>query len=271
MSYKLRKGQVVILELLYTYRFGSRGLLANSLGIKSGSSLYEKLEVLYRHGYIGKWYESKKFRLQGLPIAYYLLPKGVRTLQALPEHDFIKSQATRTSYRNQSVGLEFIIDTLKIYELTQVLQATYPRLKVFTQADMRRYSYFPEKLPDAFLSLPNEDSQQPQRFFFDYIPARKPNFAVIKQLVSYAEFFEDGGWDTVSPVPPTILIVIEQGKTEKHLQQLITNKIFRLGIDNLRVYTTTSNALTQEPYLTKIWTDIEDPEDLLELVVTGTN
>jgi hypothetical protein len=266
MSYKLRKGQIAILELLYTYRFGSRELLAKSLGIRSGSSLYEKLEVLFRQGYIGKWYDSKKFRWQGLPVAYYLLPKGVQTLQELPEHDFIKSQATRVSYRNQSVGLEFIIDTLKIYELTQDLQATYPGLKVFTQADMRRYSYFPKQLPDALLSLPSEDSQQPTRFFLDYIPARKPNFAVIKQIISYAEFFEDGGWDTVSPVPPAILLVVGQGKTEKYLQQLIPNKLFRLGVADMRTYTTTLNALAQKPFETKIWTDIEEPEELVDLV-----
>ena len=41
----LKQGQIDILETLYKYRFGSRQLLADSLGIKSGSNLFEKLNV----------------------------------------------------------------------------------------------------------------------------------------------------------------------------------------------------------------------------------
>jgi hypothetical protein len=265
MSYKLRTGQIAILELLYKYRFGSRQLLANSLSINSGSSLYQKLEVLFKHGYIGRYYDTK-LRLQGLPIAYYLLPKGVKTLQELPEHGFIASQSTRASYRNPTVGLDFIKDTLKVYELTQVLQAMHPGLKVFTKADMRRYSYFPEQLPDAFLSLPIAATKQPRRFFFDYVPMRTPNFAVIKRLIGYAEFFEDGGWDEVDGVPPVILLVIEEGKTEKYLQQLITNKFFRLGIADVYIYTSTVKSLSGEQTQdASIWSDVTDPEDLLSL------
>ncbi len=44
----LKQGQIDILEMLYKYRFGSRQLLADSLGIKSGSNLFEKLNVLMK-------------------------------------------------------------------------------------------------------------------------------------------------------------------------------------------------------------------------------
>jgi hypothetical protein len=265
MSYKLRAGQIAILELLYKYRFGSRQLLANSLSINSGSSLYQKLEVLFKHGYIGKYYDTK-LRLQGLPVAYYLLPKGMKTLQELPEHAFIASQSTRASYRNPTVGLDFIKDTIKVYELTQALQAMYPGLKVFTKTEMRRYSYFPEQLPDAFISLPLANTKQPKRFFFDFIPERTPNFVVIKQLVTYAEYFEEGRWDEVDSTPPTLLLVIEEGKTEKYLQQLITNKFFRLGIADVYIYTTTVKSLTGETNQgASIWSDVLEPDELLTL------
>ena len=42
----LKKGQIAILEALYGCRFCSCRLLADRLGITSGSSLHEKLNVL---------------------------------------------------------------------------------------------------------------------------------------------------------------------------------------------------------------------------------
>ncbi len=38
----LKQGQIDIVELLYRFRFGNRRLIAESLSIKAGSSLYEK-------------------------------------------------------------------------------------------------------------------------------------------------------------------------------------------------------------------------------------
>ena len=94
----LNVGQIAILELLYKYRFGSRQLLADSLGIKAGSSLHTRLEVLYQHGYIGKRLE-KRLKLEGMPAAYHLTPKGLRLLRSLPGHEAIDDSIIRANYK----------------------------------------------------------------------------------------------------------------------------------------------------------------------------
>ena len=75
----LKQGQIDILETLYKYRFGSRQLLADSLGIKSGSNLFEKLNVLMKRGFVARRYD-KSYKLRSVPAAYYLTPKGLRKL-----------------------------------------------------------------------------------------------------------------------------------------------------------------------------------------------
>lgn len=60
----LRQGQIEILRLLYKYRFGSCRLIAESLKVKAGSNIYEKLNVLIKHGFAVKRYD-KSLRLQG--------------------------------------------------------------------------------------------------------------------------------------------------------------------------------------------------------------
>ena len=74
----LRQGQIDILRILYKYRFSSRQLLADSLHIAAGSNLYEKLNVLMRHKLVARRYNAR-LKLQGIPAAYYLTPKGFKT------------------------------------------------------------------------------------------------------------------------------------------------------------------------------------------------
>ncbi|GAC1388215.1 MAG: hypothetical protein NVSMB37_8000 [Candidatus Saccharimonadales bacterium] len=261
MSKQLHNGQLAILELLYKYRFGSRQLLARSLGVKADSNLHEKLIVLSKHGYIGRVYDTS-FRFLGKPIIYYLKMAGLRVLQTLPNHEFITDKDMRASYRPAS--LEFMFDTIAIYELTLALQQAYPGLRAFTKRDMQRYSYFPQDRPDVMLSLPS-DRNEPRRFYLDYIPTRRPNFTVVKKIVLYAEFFEDGGWAPISSSPAVILLVAEQPYQEKTLQQLIRRKFDCLGIDNCNVYTSNCQSLLTDA-AAAVWTNTAQTEFPVRLV-----
>lgn len=149
----LKQGQLDILELLYKYRFGSRQLLADSLSIKAGSSLHEKLEVLVKHDYVEKRLD-KRLKLLGMPAAYCLTPKGIRTLQTLPEHDFITDSTVKASYKDKTVSQTFITHTLGVYKYTNLLKHRYPSLKVFTRRDMSKYGYFQINFPMLFFRFP---------------------------------------------------------------------------------------------------------------------
>ncbi|MBC7512592.1 replication-relaxation family protein [Candidatus Saccharibacteria bacterium] len=261
---KVNQNQIEILEVLYEYRFSSRQLIAESLGIKAGSSLHERLGVLLKHGYIGMRLD-KRLKLIGMPAAYYLTPKGLRLLQAVPEHEFISDSVIKSSYKDKTARQSFISHTLNIHKYTNVLRRQYPTLKVFTKREMSRYSYFPSQLPDAFLSLPVESPSQPKRFFLDIIPDSLPRHLLDRRINNYCRFFDGGGWDIVGSELPTLLLLGETGVTERRVRRNVTSHLARNDMEELKVLTSTFGALEHMDIEGKIWTSIDDADDLRSL------
>lgn len=260
----LKQGQIAILELLYTYRFGSRQLVAESLGIKAGSSLHEKLEVLIKHGYIQKRQE-KHLKLHGVPAAYYLTPKGLRALAELPDHGYITDSVIKASYKDNSVSQSFVSHTLAVYKYTNLIKRQYPDIKVFGRRDMNRYSYFPSTPPDAFLSLKIDGI--PKRFFLDVIPDSLPRNILDRRITTYGQFFDDGGWDITNSELPALLIVAEKGTTERRARRTVRAAFDRLDSDeDIEVYTTTFTALENSDTSGKVWTSVEEPDELVTLL-----
>lgn len=258
----LKQGQIDILEVLYKYRFGSRQLVADSLGIKAGSSLYEKLNVLIKHGLVAMRQE-KRLKLLGVPAAYYLTPKGLKALQVLDDHDHITEPIIKSSYRDKAVSQTFVNHTLDVYRYTNALKRQYPELKVYFRRDMSRYSYFPDNPPDAFLSLKVGDT--PKRFFLDVIPDSLPRNILDRRITDYAEFFDEGGWEITNSELPSLLLVTEKGTTETRARRAARAAINRADTDDdIEVYTTTFGALGDSTSLA-IWTNIEDTDELIPL------
>jgi hypothetical protein len=254
---KLNDGQIKILELVYKYRFVSRQLLASSLGVNPQNGLYEKLEILVNNGYLGKRLENRH-KLENIPAAYYLTPKGLKYLH------LDDSQTLQENYRDKSItGNNFISHYLNIYRQTEALHRQYPALKVFSQRDMRSYSYFPGRLPDAFLSLPSDNPNVPHRFFFDIVRDRQPRGDLINKLKTYTEFFEDGGWDETGSELPVLLLLCEWSPSEKSVQRAVRSQLNRLDSD-LTVFTSTASAL-ENATAKRIWTDVNDADELISL------
>lgn len=260
----LKPGQIQILELLFKYRFGSRQLLADSVGLEA-ASLFKKLEVLIKHGLIAKRQEPRQ-KLQGQPAAYFLTPKGLRTLAAMPGHEHITETVIKASYKDGTVSQPFVTHTLNIYAVTNHLKALYPTLQAYMRRDMQRYPYFPETLPDAFLSLPTTGNLLPMRFFLDLIPDNLPNKPFFQRISRYADFFEEGDWNTVNTEPPLLLLIGETGATERRIQRTAKAALYQAETDEeIEVYTTTLPAIQSLTADGTIWTHLDDPDELLAL------
>ena len=260
----LRQGQTEILGLLYKYRFGSRQLIAESLKVKAGSNIYEKLNVLVKHGFVAKRYD-KSLRLQGLPAAYYLTPKGLKTLQSLDAWNYITEATIRSSYRDKNISQSFINHTLDVYSYTNMLAKTYPTLKVFMRRDMSRYSYFPNNPPDAFLSLKIGEKATPRRFFFDFISETTPRAAINHRIAQYIKFFDEGGWNETNSELPKLLFLVETITIKKRLlkaARAIRNQ-FDME-DDIEIYITTANDI-EHAGANRIWISIDDPDSVLSL------
>jgi hypothetical protein len=79
---QLHHKYLIILDILYSYRFGTKELFAQALGMTDTVNVYRGLELLVREGYVGKLYDSKQ-RLLGKPAVYSLSAKGHRYLEDL--------------------------------------------------------------------------------------------------------------------------------------------------------------------------------------------
>lgn len=257
----LLQGQIEILGLLYKYRFGSRRLLVDSLGVKSGSNLYEKLNVLMKHGFVARRYD-KSFKLRGVPAAYYLTPKGLRRLQSIHGSKRVTEAVIKASYRDKVVSQTFVNHVVGIYTHTNKLQHKYPSLKVFLRREMALYSYFPANPPDAFLSLKTADRLQ--RFFFDVVSKDTPPSAINRRLVNYMEFLDEGGWDATGSSLPKLLFLLENPSAENRLRRAAHAVRSRFDLDDeIEIYTATTENLVGEDVA--IWSNIDEPGEVLSL------
>lgn len=257
----LKQGQIDILETLYKYRFGSRQLLADSLGIKSGSNSFEKLNVLMKHGFVARRYD-KSYKLRGVPAAYYLTPKGLRQLQLIHGSERVTDAIIKASYRDKVVSQTFVNHVVEVYTHANRLQRKHPSLKVFSRREMALYSYFPANPPDAFLSLKTNDGLW--RFFFDVISKGTPPGAINHRLVNYMEFFDEGGWDATGSDLPKLLFLLENPSAESRLRRAAHAMRSRFDLDDeIEIYTaTTENLLSEDA---AIWSNIDELGETLSL------
>lgn len=259
----LNQKQIEILELLYKYRFGSRQLLADSLGIKSGTSLYERLNVLISRGLIAMRQE-KRSKLLGVPATYFLTPKGLRALQSLDGHNYVTEAIIKSSYKDKVLSESFVLHTLKAYGITNALKRRYQKLRVYLRRDMSRYDYFPDNPPDAFLSL--KLGGETKRFFLDVIPDSLPRNVLDRRIANYLTFFEDGGWEATNSELPALLLIAEKGTTETRARRAARAVVGRLELDDEPdIYTTTYTAIENMDGAGGIWTHIDEPDELLSL------
>ena len=129
---------------------------------------------------------------------------------------------------------------------------------------MSRYSYFPDNPPDVFLSLKVDGV--PHRFFLDIIPDSLPRKPLDDRITGYAEFFEEGGWEVTNSEYPKLLFVTERGATETRTRRIIRAALSRADMDDeIQAYTTTFAALQNMDASGRIWTSVDDPDELLSL------
>jgi hypothetical protein len=262
---KLQQGQINTLDQIYKYRFTTTDLLQTTLGTKNNSGLYQKLQILVKQKYVGKRYKPSD-RYRRVKASYYLLPKGLRALQPLPEHETIDSKLIKASYKDKTLSDRFVRRTLRFYDVVLHLQDLYPNLKFFSKREIARFSYFPRPLPDGFLSIRLTESAKPKRYLVDCIYTEMPGYAIKGKLGRIIEFFKEGGWEPTRSKLPAIIFLCDNAKTKKRVQHLITNYLENFEIDNLIVYTSTVLAVTSATQDNMaVWSDVNEPDEYLAL------
>lgn len=259
----IKPTQIKVLVALYKYRFGSRQLLAELLDANP-DTMYRKLLVLIKHGLVAMRLE-KRSKLYGIPAAYYLTPKGLKFLQTLPDYSYIDDAIIKSSYRDKSVSESTVLHSLAVFKQILALKRQYPPLKAFLRREIARFHYFPSTSPNAFLSLSNDSATN--RYFFDYIPSSLERKAFYQRVSAYIDFFDKGGWDATNTELPVLLYVAENASTEHRIKRLVKGAVSQADSDiDLTILTTTKRAIEQSDGQTLIWTDVNDPDELIAMM-----
>lgn len=242
MPRKLNQNQLTVLELLYRFRFGTTALLANSLGLKNGTFINQRLRILTAQEYIGRKYD-KSYKLAGKPATYYLLLKAFTELR---KREDISASALKNMHKDKDASDKFIEHCLTVFKVSNHLETICNgRLDFFTKNELVGYEHFPKPLLDGLITLRTSDSPRARErhFFVSVIDSQTPFFVTVRLLTKYIEYGDSGDWESkMNTRLPRILLVCDTPALEKRLQK----QGFRVEdeTDNgLKFYTTTLDRL----------------------------
>ncbi len=257
---KLNSDQLLVLKLLFKFRFGSNDLIAQYFGKKDRSYVFKRLTILLEQGYIGKRFDSS-YRIQGKPAAYYLTPTGARILKGSFEDIELN---IKSIHKDKTVSESFVQHCLDVFAIHNQLKEMYSdELLLFTKAQLVSYDYFPNKTPDAYLRLKNGEGES--QFFLDIYHDSQPFFTIVRRIKQYISYCEDRDWAATETDVPKVLIVCESVSTQKRLIKQITRALNDTYEDEIAFYVTTKAQLKTIKNNDAIWQEANHPETQLSL------
>lgn len=249
----LNTEQIQILKLLYKFRFVSAALLKKHFAKSNpGMNVFRRLETLEQQGFIAKRYFDN-YRLLHKPVAYHLLPEGIRKLQ---ESKSLGLDARfKAIYKDRSVSEQFIQDCFDILDIYVSLQSRNVDIKFFTKQDLSHedYEYFPQPLPDAYIKLPHG-----KHYFLQVHHKHQPFFVATRAAKRYMDYFENGVWDDTGTSFPIVLFVVDTPSIQSRLHEFVAK-----SIDDLKIYTALKSDIDSEN--DKIWHDAHEPDGTYSL------
>jgi hypothetical protein len=255
---KLNKEQLAVLNLLYTFRFASSKQIATYPEKPSHKHVQKRLKILEDQGCIAKRYD-KSYKLKGKPAAYYLLPKGGRTLIALDDRDENEPINIKRIYEDKDVSESFIQHCLNILSVYFTLDALHgDRLDFFTKSDLKyeQFDYYPQPLPDAHIRLKTDQSRK--ELFLDIFEDSQPFFVLIRRIKKYLEYAGNGDWP--EETLPTILMIVENKSVHKRLRKRLAKEL-RESYEEVSFATTKLEYLLDAKYKGKVWFLIDEEGD----------
>ncbi len=241
---KLNTEQLIVLELLYKFRFGSNDLFAQYFGKRDRSFVFKRLSILLEQGLIGKRFESS-YRLQGKPAAHYLLPEGARTLQKYRDEGDADEVNITGIYKDATVSDGFIKHCLSVFALYNQLTEQYgDDLDFLSKSDQAGFEDSPKPLPDAYLTIQANDSET--KYFFLDILDNDAHLLIdaSKKIKRYIAYKKSGNWALIADSPfPKIIFVCNSEEACKRVQKRCDYLLSKVWVIDVTFVATTSDAI----------------------------
>lgn len=248
-SDKLYENQLILLQILYKFRFGTNILLAKYRGVHR-YTINESLLTLLEHGYIERKYDKSK-KIKGESAVYFLTTKGVNYLK---QRFTLANKIVNTMFKNQMVSNQFIEHTLSVFNAYLLLQAQYhDKYRIFTKSELAKFDQYPKQLPDLFLT-----SKTGQKDYMLDLYLHEPFFVIKKRIKAYIEHRNED-WDDSTPYPSILLVCPDARNEEK------VSKYCESQLEDFDFFVTTTQALLDPRAEKAIWTNPVEPDELIRL------
>jgi hypothetical protein len=247
--------QKQILLLLYKFRFLNTNQLQILLGHKNPNRTLSWIKDLIDKGCIRRQYNRTSFESNTKPAIYFLAPKARLILKSEKDLEFSELEYI---YRESSRTKKFIEHCLFLADVYLYLSSqkeNNEEIKFFTKVDLHDYEYFPDPIPDAFISVRSDSSTR--YYFLDLFDDFTPPFVFRKRVRTYLEYAEKPDWDentNFTPLPK-VLFICPSESMKKHVRKYAIALLEKNYDDKISLFLTTKTSI--EVGERDIWQKVE--------------
>jgi len=241
--WNLSEQQKTILIYIHKFRFVTTDVVAEIFG-KDRSTIYERMSVLEKQGYVLKQYDSS-YRLRRRPATYCLAPLGIKILK---DGLLVEQVSLRQSYKNKSFTEEQIDDCLRVAQIYLHFRRHYDEyFDCYTKYQLTRDMFI---RPTPVLFVRGKTDTIPS-YVVDIIPAGLLTWIIRRRITQHEEFAEDSEQNY-----PHVLFIAGNNNTEKRIVKLTEERY-----NDFSFYTTTMERMLHGDTRELWW----DPEEFLGL------
>lgn len=262
----LNDEQVMVLRLLYRFRFASGEHIATYFNKPSIKHIQKRLKILEDQDYIAKRYD-KSYKLKGKPAAYFLTPKGARIIRAKTDKH-VDDKVIKSLYKNKTVSEDFVGHCLTIFSVYLHSRTLYgDKLLFFTRSQLVPYEYFPAWVPDAYIRLnPKADDTAEKQFFLDILDETRPFFVHVRKARNYLKYSEEGDWESKTSADlPTVLMICDNQRNEKKLRRQMRKALDESYEEVTYATTTTKGFMQTAKGKDKVWRIANEEDEVYSL------
>ncbi len=235
--------QKQILLLLYKFRFINTNQLQILLEHKNPNRTLSWIKDLIEKECIRRHYVRTSFASNTKPAIYFLAPKARLVLKKEKELDFSELEYIYKESTRTKKFIEHCLFLVDVYLYLSSQKENNEEITFFTRVDLHKYEYFPDPIPDAFISVINNGVVR--HYFLDLFDDFTPPFVYRKRVRTYFEYVEKPDWDenTNSTPFPKILFISPSESMKKHTYKYAKALLEKNYEDKISLFLTTKTRI----------------------------
>jgi hypothetical protein len=243
--------QTEIILYLYQFRFLNTHQIQQLLNHKNANGILLWLRDLIEKKYIKRRYNKSSLEEKSKPAIYYLRSKARFVLKVQKNLVDEEVEYIYQEHKRDKKFIEHCLFIADIYLFMRKQQDINDEIKFFTAKELRRYEYFPQPLPDAFIAIKNNDTTR--RFFLDYFDQYTPSFVLRQRIKQYINYSEESEWYEKSDNTPFpyLLFVCSNNKAKNHIKLYSKAVLEKTYTDNISMFVTTKTTFNKD--ILAIW------------------